>query len=80
MIKVGVVGATGYAGAELVRILSGHPDVKISVLTSRKYAGERFDGIYPSMVGSVDLTCENFAVSVERRNYCILCNIRHKLE
>jgi len=60
MIRVGVVGATGYAGAELVRILSGHPDVKLTILTSRKYKGERFDGIYPSMVGSVDLACEEF--------------------
>ena len=60
MIRVGVVGATGYAGAELVRILSGHPGVKLTILTSRKYTGERFDEIYPSMVGSVDLVCEEF--------------------
>jgi len=60
MIRVGVVGATGYAGAELVRILSGHPGVKLTILTSRKYKGERFDDIYPSMAGSVDLACEEF--------------------
>ncbi len=60
MIRVGVVGATGYAGAELVRILSGHPGVKLTILTSRKYKGERFDSIYPSMAGSVDLVCEEF--------------------
>ncbi len=60
MIRVGVVGATGYAGAELVRILSGHPGVKLTILTSRKYKGEKFDGIYPSMAGSVDLVCEEF--------------------
>lgn len=60
MIRVGVVGATGYAGAELIRILSGHPDVELTCITSRQYAGERFDAIYPSMKGWVDLVCEPY--------------------
>ena len=60
MIRVGVIGATGYAGAELVRILSGHPDVELTVLTSRQYAGMKYDGIYPSMAGVVNLACEEF--------------------
>jgi N-acetyl-gamma-glutamyl-phosphate reductase len=60
MIRVGVVGATGYAGAELIRILAGHPDVEITCVTSRQYAGERFDTIYPSMNGWVDLVCQTF--------------------
>jgi N-acetyl-gamma-glutamyl-phosphate reductase len=62
MIRVGVVGATGYAGAELVRILSGHSDVEITCITSRQYAGNRFDAIYPSMKGWVDLTCEDYDI------------------
>ena len=62
MIRVGVIGATGYAGAELVRILSGHPDVVLTCLTSRQYAGQRFDQVYPSMTGWVDLDCEAFDV------------------
>ena len=60
MTRVGVVGATGYAGAELVRILSGHPDVELTIITSRQYSGEMFDSIYPSMAGSVNLVCEEF--------------------
>ena len=64
MKRVAVVGATGYAGAELVRILAGHPQVKLTVLTSRQYAGERFDHVYPAMGGLVDLVCE--AYSAER--------------
>ncbi|NNL41279.1 MAG: N-acetyl-gamma-glutamyl-phosphate reductase [Desulfobacterales bacterium] len=80
MIRVGIVGATGYAGAELVRILSGHPGVKITVLTSRKYKGERFDGIYPSMTGSVDLTCEKFdADHICDRADLIYTALPHKL-
>lgn len=62
MVRVGVIGATGYAGAELVRILSGHPDVTLAVLTSRQYAGRRFDQVYPSMTGWVDLMCEAYDI------------------
>jgi N-acetyl-gamma-glutamyl-phosphate reductase len=80
MIRVGVVGATGYAGAELVRILSGHPDVKLAILTSRKYKGKKYDGIYPSMAGSVYLTCEEFdADNVCERADVIFVALPHKL-
>ncbi len=61
MIRVGVVGATGYAGAELVRILSGHPGVELAFMSSRQYAGVLFEKIYPSMAGVVDLACEKFS-------------------
>jgi N-acetyl-gamma-glutamyl-phosphate reductase len=60
MTKTGIIGATGYAGAELVRILSGHPDVKLTAITSRQYAGVKYDSIYPSMAGVVSLTCEEY--------------------
>jgi N-acetyl-gamma-glutamyl-phosphate reductase len=62
MIRVGVVGATGYAGAELVRILSGHPQVELSILTSRQFAGVKFEEVYPAMAGRVKLTCEELVV------------------
>ncbi len=61
MINVGVVGSTGYAGAELVRILSAHPEVNLTILTSRQYAGVPFDSVYPAMAGVVDLLCETFS-------------------
>jgi N-acetyl-gamma-glutamyl-phosphate reductase len=60
MIKVAVLGATGYAGAELVRILSGHPQVQLAVVSSRQHAGTRFDAVYPSMTGIVDLVCQPY--------------------
>jgi N-acetyl-gamma-glutamyl-phosphate reductase len=62
MTRVAIVGATGYAGAELVRILSGHPEVKLAVLTSRQFAGVRFDQVYPALAGMVDLVCEKYSV------------------
>lgn len=64
MTRVGVVGATGYAGAELVRILSEHSKVEITSLVSRQYAGVAFDEIYPSFKGIVQTTCEPLDTNV----------------
>ncbi|NCC65512.1 MAG: N-acetyl-gamma-glutamyl-phosphate reductase, partial [Spirochaetia bacterium] len=58
MVQVGVIGATGYAGSQLVTLLSGHPQVEISYLASHSYAGKRFSEIYPSMRGACDLVLE----------------------
>lgn len=58
--RVGIIGATGYAGAELVRLLSGHPGVTLSVITSRQYVGKAYGDVYPAMAGVVDLTCEAY--------------------
>ena len=63
-IKVAVVGATGYAGAELVRILSGHPEVELTVLTSRQFAGTPYAAIYPALSGQVDKVCQPMDVDM----------------
>ncbi len=60
MTRAGIIGATGYTGAELVRILSGHPEIELTILTSRNYAGEKFARVYPAMAGVVDLECQSF--------------------
>ena len=60
MTRAGIVGATGYTGAELVRILAGHPEIELTILTSRNYAGEKFARVYPAMAGAVDLECQSF--------------------
>jgi len=62
MIQVAVVGATGYAGAELVRILTGHPQAKLTALTSRQYAGTPFAAIYPAMASVTDLKIEPYDI------------------
>ncbi|MDP9493358.1 MAG: N-acetyl-gamma-glutamyl-phosphate reductase, partial [Thermoproteota archaeon] len=46
-MKVGVIGASGYVGGELLRLLVVHPDVELSVLTSRQNAGEYVHRIHP---------------------------------
>lgn len=56
MIKVGIVGGTGYTGVELLRILLNHPQVELSVITSRSEEGTRVDDMYPSLRGHTDLT------------------------
>ena len=54
MIKVGIVGGTGYTGIELLRLLVLHPEVSVSVVTSRSDVGRRVDMLYPSMRGHMD--------------------------
>jgi N-acetyl-gamma-glutamyl-phosphate reductase len=61
MIRAAIAGATGYAGAELVRILAAHPGVEIVTITSRQFAGQRFDRIFPAFAGRVELICEDLA-------------------
>lgn len=55
MIKVAIVGGTGYTGVELIRLLSRHPHAKIQCLTSRTEAGKRVDELFPSLRGVSDL-------------------------
>jgi N-acetyl-gamma-glutamyl-phosphate reductase len=55
MIRVGIVGGTGYTGVELLRILALHEAVEISVVTSRTDAGKRVDEVYPSLMGYVNV-------------------------
>jgi N-acetyl-gamma-glutamyl-phosphate reductase len=55
MIKVGIVGGTGYTGIELLRILAGHPESEIVAITSRKEAGIPVAELFPSLRGVVEL-------------------------
>ncbi|MBE0483643.1 MAG: N-acetyl-gamma-glutamyl-phosphate reductase [Bacterioplanes sp.] len=55
MVKVGIVGGTGYTGVELLRILVNHPDVELSVITSRSEEGVRVDDMFPNLRGHTDL-------------------------
>ena len=48
MIKAGIIGATGYAGAELVRILLNHPEVELAAVSSVSYTGQQLDEVYPN--------------------------------
>lgn len=60
--KVGIIGATGYTGSELVRILSVHPDVSLQVLTSESNAGQKFSDVYPQFTGIADKELQKMEV------------------
>lgn len=55
-MRVGVIGASGYVGGEVLRLLINHPDVEITAVTSRKHAGQYLHRIQPSLKGFTDLT------------------------
>lgn len=55
MLKIGVVGGTGYTGVELLRLLALHPRVEPVVITSRSEAGTRVSELFPNLRGHVDL-------------------------
>ena len=59
MIKAGIIGATGYAGGELVRILMGHKDVEIKWYGSRSYIDQKYAAVYQNMFQIVEDVCKD---------------------
>lgn len=59
MIKAGIIGSTGYAGAELVRLLLGHKDVEIVWYGSRSYIDQKYAGVYQNMFRLVENVCRD---------------------
>ncbi len=57
MIKAGIIGATGYAGGELVRILTGHKDAEVVWYGSRSYIDKKYADVYQNMFQIVDAVC-----------------------
>lgn len=60
MIKAGIVGATGYGGRELLRLLAAHPHVEVTALASTTASGERLDEVLPAFRKMFDLRFETF--------------------
>lgn len=60
-MKVSVIGATGYTGAELVKILLKHPQVEIETITSQSFANKKISEIYPSLI--TDLVCQELNIN-----------------
>ncbi|AFS78860.1 N-acetyl-gamma-glutamyl-phosphate reductase ArgC [Gottschalkia acidurici 9a] len=57
MIKVGIIGATGYVGTELVRLLRSHKEVEIKYITSQSYIGQKYDSIYENFRDVFQIEC-----------------------
>lgn len=68
VIRVGIVGVSGYGGGELVRILSGHPEAELTYLCSETYSGRDIGAALPNVQGYLRAECESYDVSqaVER--------------
>ena len=50
MVKVGIVGGTGYTGVELLRLLASHEEAEVVIITSRAESGRRVDNLYPNLL------------------------------
>lgn len=62
-IRVGVIGATGYTGEELVRILTRHPHARVTYVSGKEDRNEKIQDIFPYLKGTLDLKCD--ALSME---------------
>jgi N-acetyl-gamma-glutamyl-phosphate reductase len=71
MIKAAILGASGYTGQELTRILSGHPEVKLVAVTSRRFEGQPVAEVFPSLQGLTSLKYQN----VTPAQICKLCDV-----
>lgn len=77
-IKAGIIGATGYAGAELVRLLLSHPQVELAAISSVSFEGKAISEVYPSYYGLCDLVCEK-AEDVLEKSEVVFAALPHGL-
>ena len=77
-LRVTVVGATGYTGAELVRLLLGHPNATLAGVCGRRSAGKALSEALPSLAGLVDMQVQPFdADRVAQRSDAVFCALPH---
>ena len=77
--KIGIIGATGYTGVELLRLLLLHPEVEVTAITSQKYAGVSIDQVFPSLMKHLPLKCEELLIDqISRKTDFIFTAVPHK--
>lgn len=78
MIRVSVIGATGYAGVELVRLLCGHPQTELKYLVSHSFAGQELSELYPNFAGSCRYTLADMDLEkIAAESNCIFTSLPH---
>lgn len=78
MIRVGIVGATGYTALELIKILLRHPQVQVTCVTSRENLGESIEKTHPSLRGLLDVRFEPFDASrIAQKTDFVFCCLPH---
>ena len=77
--KIGIIGATGYTGVELLRLLIHHPEVEVTALTSQKYAGVQIGQVFPSLTKHLQLKCEELSVKeISKKTDFVFTALPHK--
>lgn len=77
--KVAIIGATGYTGVELLRLLLRHPGVEVTALTSQKYAGVPIGQVFPSLAKQIEMKCEELSVEeISKKADLIFTALPHK--
>lgn len=66
-IRVGILGATGYAGVELARLIQSHPNTQLTYIVSHSYVGQKLSQVYPHLKQVIDLTCEELNVEEAKK-------------
>lgn len=78
MVRVAILGASGYSALELMRLLLRHPDVEITALTTRQTDAKPVGQVHPSLAGRLDLRLENLSLAeVAERADCAFCCLPH---
>jgi N-acetyl-gamma-glutamyl-phosphate reductase len=78
MIRVAILGASGYSAVELIRLLLRHPHVEITALTTRQSEAKHVGQVHPSIAGRLDLRLENLsAAQIAERADCVFCCLPH---
>lgn len=78
MLKVSVIGSTGYAGSELVRLLYAHPAVEIVSLASHSYAGKKYNEVYGSYAHLNNFICEeDDLISISKKSDIVFIALPH---
>jgi N-acetyl-gamma-glutamyl-phosphate reductase len=77
--KVGIIGATGYTGVELLRLLIHHPEVEVAALTSQKYAGVQIGRVFSSLMKQLQIKCEELSVEeISKKTEFVFTAVPHK--
>lgn len=78
MVRVAILGASGYSALELIKLLVRHPNVEITALTTRQAEPRPIDEVHPSLAGRLDLQLENLSIGqVAERADCVFCCLPH---
>ncbi len=72
MIRAGIIGSTGYAGAEIARLLTGHKDVEIKWLVSRSYAGQPYEDIFRNLFELIEKDCGDISIREMSRDVDVI--------